>query len=337
MMRLQSGHIAAICLGFALAGAALSGAQPGYYRATTLPPQSGVSAPTQQPATDNSSDRVRKRLRQHIRQLELRHARALSSVFAFSKTEAERKIIDKLKEAPEFKPSEEPVSVGAFGFCDTTLTESEKETLAKNLVHLSRPEIFTLTLTSAYTTEDDHIRQRLVDEEAHRIIQATLGDVRYRAAYEQCSARNTEDSKMIQRRSNEIFYRFLGLTANQQNLISAILEEAASRLNPSNSVPNLLDQNGRLPSSAEAENSPPAGDDTAQQQASSESELIQAEFQKKVQAILSPMQLALARKYRSEILMGIGGPLLWELLGLDDDYEETLPESEPSSSVTATP
>ncbi len=108
MIRLQSGLLVALCLYLVLEGMAAFGApKVGSGNAPTAARKSDAVAPRTVVA-EAGDDQARHHLRRHIRRLELRQAKIRASVFALSESAAEKKLIDKLKDAPEFKPSEEP-------------------------------------------------------------------------------------------------------------------------------------------------------------------------------------------------------------------------------------
>jgi hypothetical protein len=353
MIRLQSGLLVALCLYLVLEGMAAFGApKVGCGNAPTAARKSDAVAPCTVVA-EAGDDQARHHLRRHIRRLELRQAKIRVAVFAMSESEAERKLIDKLKDDPQFKLSDEPIRAENFDYCGTTLTEDEQQILSKQLAHLRTPETFKLTLSRIETEEDTRLK-KLINQEAHRIIQASLGDARYREADQQCGANAEASHSQYENRRLQLVYRFLGLNAEQQILLPAVVKEAIEqqqRLYQTLGVPaknqvdsdeRLLDRDGRLPGVAEEVSAPTIEQEPEQQEAqdaedeligAAENERISAEFQKRLRKILSREQVALAKEYSDE-LSSAGGPLVWDLFHLLEFKPATQESAATSEPVT---
>jgi hypothetical protein len=320
MVWLQRGLLAALCLYLVLDGAAVFGAHKAHGGKVPTTSRSCAAVAPHTAELEVSDDRVREHLRRHIRQLELRQARIRASVFAMSESEAEKKLIDKLKNDPEFKPIDEQIKAEKFDYCGSTLTENEQHILSKELAHLRYPDTFKLTL-SRTETEEDSLRKNLINQEAHRIIQASLGDARYREADQQCGVNAEASNSQYENRRLQVVYRFLDLNAEQQILLPAIVKEASEQQqllyqtlgvaaeNQVDSDERLLDRDGRLPGVAEELSAPTIEQEPEQKEAqdaedelirAAESQKISAEFQKRLKEILSPEQIALAKEYSDE-------------------------------------
>jgi hypothetical protein len=210
---------------------------------------------------------------------------------------------------------------------------------------------------SRIETEEDIRLKKLINQEAHRIIQATVGDARYRQADQQCGERAEAINLQYENRTQQIVYRFLGLNAEQQILLPAIIKEeneqqerlyrtlAIPARNRASSESRLLDRDGRFPGVEEEVSEPPIEEEPEQQtEQDSEAELmkvaegarISAEFQKRVKELLSPEQIALAYEYSDELSIG-GGLLIRDLFRLLEFKPATQESADTSETVTPQP
>lgn len=249
----------------------------------------------------------RERLRRSFRARELAHRKTLQSVFAVTERQAEEKLIQKLlRESPAVGVNS-PLSITELGFCNEQFTPTERETLAKSLETIELPA---RRLVLDVAPDDDPESHNRFIEQGHHILQATLGDDRYRSSYRQCKAQLASESEASDIRANTIFYQFFGLSPEQRASVAAVImeEERKQAIEAGDqetlTQSELLNGEGRIPRLRDPEVNADATHESAQSvtqpQTDEEWARLDAEYADKIMKLLSPEQRALVREWATD-------------------------------------